>query len=283
MTVADFLHKLLAGVATGAKLDWPRIRDEIHAEHDRAATTQERETLLSVYKTVMDAVERQMRPEDLEKFRKTRSEDYNLLLIKEATIGDHSGNINPQRMAAITRREVTAGRMSPDNELHKLAVAGAAVLTSQTKAYRRSLVAPFFARPMQLLRFCFSFSGRFNRTNFWAGYGLAFVLTMIPVAFIQGARNDAAAMIGLWMLLWFVSMLAVATKRLHDLDYSGLLLLAFFGLLIAMTIFMPVQDRQFESVLPGIGLLWLGIKRGVKGKNRFGDDPSPILPIVRSR
>ena len=112
MTVADFLQKLLADVATGAKLDWSRIRDQIHAEHDRALTTQERETLLSVYKTVMDAVERQIRPDDLEKFRKTRSEDYNLLLVKEAAIGDDSGNINAQRMAAITSREVAAGRIS---------------------------------------------------------------------------------------------------------------------------------------------------------------------------
>jgi len=101
------------------------------------------------------------------------------------------------------------------------------------------------------------------------------LMTTIPAAFIAGGiANEAVAIIGLWMLLWFVSMLALATKRLHDLDYSGLLLLAFFVVLVAMTLFMPVQDRQFESVLPGIGLLWLGIKRGVKGANRFGPDPS---------
>ena len=90
---------------------------------------------------------------------------------------------------------------------------------------------------MRFLRYCFSFSGRFNRTNFWAGYCLAFLMTMIPVAFIaSGIPNEAAAIIGLWILLWFVSILALATKRLHDLDYSGLLLLAFFALLVAMTL-----------------------------------------------
>jgi uncharacterized membrane protein YhaH (DUF805 family) len=277
------LQGLLTDVATGANLDWPRIRDQIHAEHDRATTTKERETLLAVYKAVADTVERQIRPEDLEKFRKTRSEDYNLLLIKEAATGDQSGNINPQRLATITDREVTAGRMSPDNELHRLAVAGAAVLTSQTKVCRRSAVAPLFAQPTRLLRFCFSFSGRFNRANFWAGYGLAFILTMLPLAFIPNAPNDAAAVIGLWMLLWLISMMAIATKRLHDLNYSALLLLAFFAVLIAMTIMMPVQARQFEGVLPGVALIWLGSKRGVKGANRFGPDPSPIVSApVRS-
>lgn len=47
--------------------------------------------------------------------------------LKEVTIGDTSGNINPQRLAAITQREFEAGRMDPDDGLHKLAVAGATV------------------------------------------------------------------------------------------------------------------------------------------------------------
>ena len=114
-------------------MDWPQIRKDIHAEHDRATTAQDREALLGIYKAVMDAVERQIREEDLEAFRKARMEDYNLLLIKEATIEDTSGHINPPRMAAITRREVEAGRMAPDDGLHKLAVAGATVLTPVPK------------------------------------------------------------------------------------------------------------------------------------------------------
>jgi hypothetical protein len=57
-----------------------------------------------------------------------RSQYYNLLLIKEATIGRTDGNIPPDKLAAITRREVAAGRMSPDDDLHKLAVAGDTVL-----------------------------------------------------------------------------------------------------------------------------------------------------------
>lgn len=122
MSVADFLERLQANSVPGEELDWRRIRDEIHAEHDHATTTKDRETLLSVHKIVMDTVERNIRGDDLEEFRTARSQDYNLLLIKEAMIGDTSGIINQERMAAITSREVAAGRMSPDDELHKLAI-----------------------------------------------------------------------------------------------------------------------------------------------------------------
>ena len=123
MSVADLLERLQANSVPGGAFDWRSIRDEIHAEHDRAATTKDRETLLSVHKAVMDLVERNMpQGDDLEKFRTLRSQDYNLLLIKEAMIGDTSGIINQERMAEITSREVAAGRMSPHDELHKLAV-----------------------------------------------------------------------------------------------------------------------------------------------------------------
>ena len=139
MTVADFLQRLQADTAVdGAPLNWSRIRDEIHAEHDRATTTHDRETLLGVHKTIMDHVEQHTRPKDLEAFKKFRREDYNLLLIKEGMIGNDTDNLSAHVMAAITNREVAAGRMSPDDELHKIAVAGSFVLGSRPKPYTLS-------------------------------------------------------------------------------------------------------------------------------------------------
>ena len=139
MTVADFLQRLQADTAVdGAPLNWSRIRDEIHAEHDRATTTHDRETLLGVHKTIMDHVEQHTRPEDLEAFKKFRREDYNLLLIKEGMIGNDTDNLSAHVIAAITNREVAAGRMSPDDELHKIAVAGSFILGSRPEPYRLS-------------------------------------------------------------------------------------------------------------------------------------------------
>jgi uncharacterized membrane protein YhaH (DUF805 family) len=135
---------------------------------------------------------------------------------------------------------------------------------------------------MRFLRFCFSFYGRFNRANFWAAYGLAFVMIMVPIfAIYTGVSSEVSMAIGLWSLLWLVSTFAGMTKRLHDLDYSGLLLIAAFAVLVGISMAMRPQDRQYEGLIPGIGLIWLGSMRGVKGANRFGPDPSS--PAVDSR
>ena len=127
---------------------------------------------------------------------------------------------------------------------------------------------------MRFLRYCFSFYGRFNRTEFWIGYGIAFVAMMVPIALFYMSPDATAATIGgLWVLLWFVSICAVATKRLHDLDHSGLALLAFFAVMVAVSLAMRPQDRAYEGLLPGIGFIYLGSARGVKGANRFGPEP----------
>jgi hypothetical protein len=141
MAVIDLFEYLEAQAAIGGPMDWPRIRKEIHAEHERAITTADREALLTIHKIVMDTVERQIGAEDLAEFRKIRRQDYRLLLIQEAIIGDNSGNINPQRMAAITRREVEAGRMAADDELHNFSVAGATILAPLPPKHETTLLA----------------------------------------------------------------------------------------------------------------------------------------------
>jgi uncharacterized membrane protein YhaH (DUF805 family) len=131
------------------------------------------------------------------------------------------------------------------------------------------------------LRYCFDFSGRFNRTNFWIGYGIAFLLTMIPVVVIETivpGNRIIETIGGLWCILWVVSILAVATKRLHDLDHSGWLLLAFIVVLGVLPVAVRSQSNEIESIVMGVGLIALGALPGVKGKNRFGPDPLGVQP-----
>jgi uncharacterized membrane protein YhaH (DUF805 family) len=132
---------------------------------------------------------------------------------------------------------------------------------------------------LRLLKYCFSFYGRFNRTDFWIGYGIAFVAIMVAVALVAMYPDTTAATLsGVWCLFWLASICAVATKRLHDLDHSGLALLAFFAAMVAISFAMRPQDRAYESLLPGIGLLYLGCTRGAKGANRFGPQPYTADP-----
>jgi hypothetical protein len=103
---------------------WREIRDEIHDEHERAITFNERGVLLAIYQVVMDFVETQssFSPKDLTAFKTARRQDYCLLLAREAVV--EGGAVDPVRMEAVTRREVEAGRMAPDDELRKLALEG---------------------------------------------------------------------------------------------------------------------------------------------------------------
>ena len=122
--------RLIREAQSGFKLNWRQAREDIHEAHDAADTEPVRVLCVSMHKTIMDAVEREGLVEEhmLADFREARRQDYNFLLIKEAMIGRTDGNVLPDKLAAITRREVAAGRMSADDELHKLAVAGDMVL-----------------------------------------------------------------------------------------------------------------------------------------------------------
>jgi len=123
MSVSDLIERLQA-LPIGVPMDLPKIRTEIHAGFKRARTTAEREALLTIFKAVMDAAERQIKAQDLEEFNKLRR---NLLLIQEAVMPD--GNVDPQKLEDITRREVEAGRMASDDDFRKFAMAGVDVFT----------------------------------------------------------------------------------------------------------------------------------------------------------
>jgi hypothetical protein len=134
MSAKELVERFSALSKAGGKIDWREMREEILTEHENAPTAADRVLCLKLHAALMNLMERTVvEPENLEKFRETRSQEYALMLIKEAMIGQIDGNIDPLKMSSITTREVRDGRMSPDDGLHTLAVAGAEVLGSQPK------------------------------------------------------------------------------------------------------------------------------------------------------
>ena len=119
MSVSELLERMTAQ-HEGASFEWNKARAEIVDEFRRATTTPERVALLSVYKLVMDAVEGSsvFTPEDMAKIKELRGREYIQMLLQEAVRPD--GLIDPQKMKEITRREIEAGRMAPDDSLHEL-------------------------------------------------------------------------------------------------------------------------------------------------------------------
>jgi hypothetical protein len=112
---------LMERLRTSATLDWKSAREEIWGLHKKAETSEERGALLAVYTAVMNLVERSGTVTDIEKFKEAWQSDYNLFLISEATDGQ---DIVPEKLLAVTAREIAAGRMAETDELHKLALEG---------------------------------------------------------------------------------------------------------------------------------------------------------------
>ncbi len=110
----------------GVTLDIKKIREEILELYKNTTDEAEEVQLLQLHKALMDNAERHLSGSDLDTFRTTRRQDYNLLLISKCLEGE---NVSPPLLDALTMREVAAGRMEPDDELRKLAEAGKLIWT----------------------------------------------------------------------------------------------------------------------------------------------------------
>jgi hypothetical protein len=102
-----------------------RFRDEISKEFGLARTEQDRVVLLALHEAIVDALEEallqsaELPPDELEKFRTLRLQAYHSLIVRESV--DKDWLIQPELLANVTKREVDAGRMAPDDELRVLA------------------------------------------------------------------------------------------------------------------------------------------------------------------
>lgn len=105
--------------------DWRAFRDEIAALHAQASTEEEHVTLLEAHRNLVAVGKFAFDEETYQKLLPITDSEYRMFLNKEAM---EDGSINPVLLERITRREVQSGRLSPDDGLRKLAVAGAAVL-----------------------------------------------------------------------------------------------------------------------------------------------------------
>jgi hypothetical protein len=123
MSAKEMLDRFMAASANpGTPFDWRKWQKEILAAHEKAPDERDRVLCLDLHRTLLDTVERQIRPDDLEEFRKLRDQEYITLLLQEAMIGQTDDNLDPVKMLAITTREVRDGRMREDDNLHKLSV-----------------------------------------------------------------------------------------------------------------------------------------------------------------
>jgi hypothetical protein len=122
--VEELLNDLEGSVAP--TLAWTETRERIHELHKKSQSFEERGLIIKIYLTLMESVEKMKLVKDIPQFRETLKSDYNLLLISESLDANH--NIDPTKLLAVTRREIEAGHMVDNNELHQLAKTGDQVL-----------------------------------------------------------------------------------------------------------------------------------------------------------
>ena len=99
-----------------------------------------------------------------------------------------------------------------------------------------------------------TFSGRARRQEFWMF--MLFYVIFAVAAGVLDAILGTAFVSGLYSVALLVPYLAVAVRRLHDIDKSGAWI--------------------FISLIPIIGSIWFLIllaTEGTRGSNNYGEDP----------
>lgn len=105
--------------------DWRAFREEIATLHAQATTQEEYVTLLEAHRILVTVGKSAYDEETYAKLLPITAAEYRLFLNKEAM---EDGIINPVLLERITRREVEAGRLDPNDSLRTLASSGASVL-----------------------------------------------------------------------------------------------------------------------------------------------------------
>lgn len=119
----EAIATLHARMAEGG--NWLAFRDEISSLYPEATTEEECLTLLEAYDRLVAVGPDSFDADTWARLLPATRGEYKLFLNMESMEG---GMVNPVLLERVTRREVEAGRMSPEDGLRKLAISGAAVL-----------------------------------------------------------------------------------------------------------------------------------------------------------
>lgn len=99
-----------------------------------------------------------------------------------------------------------------------------------------------------------NFKGRARRKEYWWFTLFSFLISFF-IGFIEGAFGLPAVVSSIYGLLILIPSIAVAVRRLHDIDCSGWWLLLGLVPVVNLLLIIPM------------------CLKGTEGENRFGDDP----------
>lgn len=132
----------------------------------------------------------------------------------------------------------------------------------------------------------FEFRGRSRRTEFWP-FAIGWAVVSIALSLLGPVLGFEGRRLVGWVFLLaalgsFVPALAVAVRRLHDLNRGGWWAVLPFIPFFVVLVLAPFEDQATESVYEWVGLsvlicpailLVMLAWKGTTGPNRFGEDP----------
>lgn len=132
----------------------------------------------------------------------------------------------------------------------------------------------------------FDFSGRSSRAEYWYFTAFMWFITLL-ILLMQQLLGEAVegvltAVNGLFGLATFIPSIAVAVRRLHDINRSGFVLLT-YSIGMAVLVVLISAAMVFGTFVAGLlvlGAVALGIKflvlmvtEGDRGPNPYGPNP----------
>jgi uncharacterized membrane protein YhaH (DUF805 family) len=116
---------------------------------------------------------------------------------------------------------------------------------------------------MRFLRLGFSFFGLINRLQYWIGMAIAYGMFGVAMGLwlLDPESKEWSTIVGLWVVVWLISMFSLMSKRLHDLNISVLWLPAVVAVYaLAMVLRQPMLETALGAML-GLGIILLGCFR----------------------
>ena len=132
----------------------------------------------------------------------------------------------------------------------------------------------------------FDFSGRSSRAEYWYFTALMWFVSLLillgQLALGQAVESVLTVVNGLFGLVTLIPSLAVAVRRLHDINRSGFVLLKYTIAVAAILVLMPfamfmgffaVGVVALASIVACLKLLFLMVTEGDRGPNLYGSNP----------
>jgi hypothetical protein len=121
VSAQELVNRLREQSAEGKPYDWVEVRKEIHEESEKATSPQDHDLLRALHFAVMSHVESTpdaVKPDHWETSKTARHQDFNLLIARECVV-QPDGHVSVDDLYRVTRQEIAAGRMDPNDKLAK--------------------------------------------------------------------------------------------------------------------------------------------------------------------